>query len=81
MIRKDIELKYCVRVKHSKDMPLNKPRLNCAFRGSSEFNSKHLICEPDDCTFHSAHIKYCKANGIDLNDPKNFGINFKCVIK
>lgn len=72
-----VKLKYCVRMIHSTDMPLNHPRLNCAFRGSSPCNSS-LMGEPDDCKFHPAHIRYCEANGIDLS--KNFGITFKCVI-
>ena len=76
--RKITKLKYCVRMVHSEDMPLVNPRKNCAFRGSSPYNSKHLMSEPDDCNFHPAHIRYCEANNIDLS--KNFGIIFKCVI-
>ena len=72
-----IKLKYCVRMKHSEDMPLKRPRLNCAFRGSSEWNSKNLNCEPNECIFHPAHIRYCEANGIDLS---KFDVKFICVI-
>ena len=76
-MRTDVKLKYCVRIKHSEDMPLQKPRLNCAFRGSSKWNSENLMGKPDDCKFHPAHIRYCEENNIDLN---TFGVNFKCVI-
>ena len=77
-MRKEVKLKYCVRMRHSEDMPLQKPRLNCAFRGSSKWNRENLTCVPDDCIFHPAHIKYCAEN--DINLRKNFDINFKCVL-
>lgn len=73
-------LEYCVRTLHSNDMPLIEPCLDCSFRGSNRVNKKHLTHEADDCAFHNAHIKYCEANNINLNDPDNFGIIFKCVI-
>lgn len=76
--QKRIKLKYCVRTKHSDDMPLKFPRKNCAFRGSGKFNSEHLTCEPNECIFHPAHIKYCEENDIKLSN--NFGVKFICVL-
>lgn len=58
------DLKYCIRTKHSRDMPLKNPRKNCAFRRG------------DECTWHPATLEYCKENGIDTD----YGIRFKCVL-
>ena len=60
------DLKYCVRLRHSKDMPLKKPRKNCAFK------------EGDECSWHPAHLRYCEENDIDLK--MNFGIRFRCIL-
>lgn len=57
-------LKYCIRTKHSPDMPLNFPRKNCAFRRG------------DECVWHPSTLKYCEANDIDVD----YGIRFMCVL-
>jgi len=76
-MKQEIKLKYCVRTKHSEDMSLKYPRRNCAFRGSSPYNSKHLMGESNECKFHPAHIRYCEENDIDLS---NFNVKFICVL-
>lgn len=59
------ELKYCIRTKHSKDMPLKQPRMNCAF------------LEGKECSIHPAHIDYLEANNLG-NDWT--AIKFRCVL-
>ena len=58
------DLKYCIRTLHSLDMPLMRPRKNCAFRRG------------DECVWHPATIRYCEANNIDTD----YGIRFRCVL-
>jgi len=60
-----IDLLYCIRLKHSEDMPLKRPRKNCAFKNS------------DECTWHPATLKYIQENNI----PWTFSTRFRCVIK
>ena len=57
-------LKYCIRTKHSPDMPLKSPRKNCAFRRG------------DECVWHPATIRYCMENDIDMA----YAIRFGCVL-
>jgi len=59
------ELKYCIRTKHSKDMPLKQPRMNCAF------------LEGKKCSFHPAHIDYLEAN--NMMNSRSF-LKFRCVL-
>lgn len=59
------ELKYCIRTKHSIDMPLKRPRMNCAF------------LEGKKCSVHPAHIDYLEANDMG-NDWTTF--NFRCIL-
>lgn len=74
------DLKYCVRLKHSKDMPLKKPRKNCAFKGSQWLKRFPKIWHlPEECVFHPAHLRYCKDNDIDIKQ-ENFNIRFRCVL-
>ena len=67
LVRDDVNLtslNYCIRTKHSQDMPLKHPRKNCAFlRG-------------DECVWHPATAKYCKENDIDITYP----LRFRCVL-
>lgn len=74
-------LKYCPRLKHSDDMPLKSPRKNCAFKGSTWIKRDTVSDRRDarECEFYPAHIRYCKANGIDLRT--DFGIRFMCVLE
>lgn len=58
------KLKYCIRTKHSLDMPLKSPRKNCAFRRG------------DECVWHPATMSYCKANDIDMA----YAVRFRCVL-
>ena len=60
-----IKLKYCIRLKHSEDMPLKRPRKNCAFR------------DGDECSFHPATLRYCEANGIGISLKRT---RFRCVL-
>lgn len=60
-----IELNYCIRLKHSEDMPLKRPRKNCAFR------------DGDECSFHPATLRYCEANGIGISLKRT---RFRCVL-
>ena len=48
----EVKLKYCVRTKHSIDMPLKHPRKNCSFK------------EGRICSYHPCHIRYNEENGI-----------------
>lgn len=57
-------LKYCIRTKHSPDMPLRSPRKNCAFR------------RDDECTWHPATVRYCSENSIDTT----YTVRFRCVL-
>lgn len=58
------DLKYCIRTKHSSDMPLKRPRKNCAFKRG------------DECVWHPATLRYCEANGIDVE----YATRFRCVL-
>jgi len=58
------DLMYCIRLKHSEDMPLKRPRKNCAFKSGEE------------CTWHPATLKYVQENNI----PYNMNTKFKCVL-
>lgn len=60
------ELKYCIRTKHSKDMPLKQPRMNCAFLEGKE-------CCPNP----SEILDYLEANNLG-NDFTRF--NSRCVL-
>jgi hypothetical protein len=67
------ELKYCVRTKHSPDMPLQHPRMNCSF------------LEEKECSFHPAHIRYLEANSMKrlwnyYRHNTGFLLKFRCVL-
>lgn len=74
------DLKYCIRLKHSEDMPLKKPRKNCAFKGSQWLKLFPEIGHlPEECVFHPAHLRYCKKNNISRDEFAGFPV-FRCVL-
>jgi len=58
------DLLYCIRLKHSEDMPLKRPRKNCAFRRG------------DECMWHPATLRYIKENNINWD----MSTQFRCVL-
>lgn len=59
-----VELNYCPRTKHSRDMPLKKATRVCVFRHEGR------------CSYHPSLITYCKINKIEVD----LSTRFACVL-